>query len=239
MSDRLLQGLRVVEFAGIVAGPLVGQFCAELGADVIKVEPPTGDPSRGWRLPEEDLNDDCCAYFSSANWGKRSIALDLGDAKDRAVADQLIDQADVVLISFRPGGAARFGLDAATLRAKHPKLIYVDITAYGPDDPRPGFDAIVQAEGGFTYLNGSPDGPPTKMPVALVDVLSAHQLKEGLLLDEVTLPKHFTMIRGEQHNRILCKPCNNVKHIFNQSIWFISALLRRCYENHRKPNQRN
>ena len=182
-SDAPLAGLRVIEFAGIVAGPLVGQFCAELGADVIKVEPcGAGDPSRGWRLGTEDPHDDCCAYFSASNWGKRSIALDLKNDGDRGVAHQLVEHADVVIVSFRPGGAQRFGLDAESLRKRDPKLIYVEISAYGVDDNRPGFDAIIQAEGGFTYLNGPKDGEATKMPVALVDILAAHQLKEGLLL---------------------------------------------------------
>jgi crotonobetainyl-CoA:carnitine CoA-transferase CaiB-like acyl-CoA transferase len=183
LSDAPLAGLRVIEFAGIVAGPLVGQFCAELGADVIKVEPRgAGDPSRGWRLSSEDPHDDCCAYFSASNWGKRSIALDLKSDGDRGVAHQLVQHADVVIVSFRPGGAQRFGLDAESLRKRDPKLIFVEISAYGADDNRPGFDAIIQAEAGFTYLNGPKDGEATKMPVALVDILAAHQLKQGLLL---------------------------------------------------------
>ncbi len=178
-----LSNLRVLELAGILAGPLVGQFCAELGADVIKVEPPgRGDPTRGWYLPVEDRTDDVSAYFSCANHGKRSIALDLGDRDDRRIACKLAGAADVVIAAYKPGDDVRFEMDHESLRRSNPRLIYVQVTAYGNADPRPGFDAIVQAEGGFTFLNGESGGAPLKMPVALVDVLAAHQLKQGLLL---------------------------------------------------------
>jgi crotonobetainyl-CoA:carnitine CoA-transferase CaiB-like acyl-CoA transferase len=178
-----LSGLKVVELANILAGPLIGQFCAELGASVIKVEQPgKGDPTRGWRLPSESADDDVSAYFSCANWGKRSIALDVSEAAGQAVVHELVRQGDVVVMGYKPGDETRFGFDYATLRAINPRLIYLQNTAYGADDPRPGFDAIIQAESGFTYLNGEAGGPPVKMPVALVDVLAAHQLKEGLLL---------------------------------------------------------
>lgn len=182
-ETRPLDGLVVVEFANVLAGPLVGQFCAELGARVIKVEPPgAGDPTRGWYLGSESRTSDVTAYFASANWGKASIALDLGDAEDAAVARRLAGAADVVVVGYKPGDELKFGLDYHSLSAANPGLIYLSITAYGADDPRPGFDAIIQAEAGFTYLNGLAEGPPVKMPVALMDLLAAHQLKEGLLL---------------------------------------------------------
>jgi crotonobetainyl-CoA:carnitine CoA-transferase CaiB-like acyl-CoA transferase len=184
MAEALpLEGLVVVEFANVLAGPLVGQFCAELGARVIKVEPPGGgDPTRGWYLSSESRDSDVTAYFASANWGKASIALDLNDDGDRSTARRLARVADVVVVGYKPGDEARFGLDYARLSADNPGLIYLQITAYGTDDPRPGFDAIIQAEAGFTFMNGLPTGPPVKMPVALMDLLAAHQLKEGLLL---------------------------------------------------------
>ena len=178
-----LDGLVVVEFANVLAGPLVGQFCAELGARVIKVEPPgIGDPTRGWYLDAESRESTVTAYFSSANWGKSSIALNLGDPADKAVALELAANADVVIVGYKPGDETKFGLDYASLSEANPGLIYLQVTAYGADDPRPGFDAIIQAEAGFTFMNGTPDGPPVKMPVALMDLLAAHQLKEGLLL---------------------------------------------------------
>ena len=177
----MLQGLKVLELANILAGPLVGQFCAELGADVIKVEPPgLGDPTRGWRLPSESAENDVSSYFSCANWGKRSIALDM--VSDASTVRDLLRRMDVVIVGYKPGDELKFGVDYESSQALNPGVIYLQLTAYGTDDPRPGFDAIIQAESGFTYLNGEADGGPVKMPVALVDVLAAHQLKEGLLL---------------------------------------------------------
>ncbi len=178
-----LEGLVVLELANVLAGPLVGQFCAELGARVIKAEPPgLGDPTRGWYLGSEARDSDVTAYFSSANWGKESIALDLAAEDDRRVVQRLAKVADVVIVGYKPGDEVKFGLDYASLAAINPGLIYLQVTAYGTEDPRPGFDAIIQAEAGFTHMNGEPDGGPVKMPVALMDLLAAHQLKEGLLL---------------------------------------------------------
>ncbi len=184
MSEDLpLEGLTVVELANVLAGPLVGQFCAELGARVIKVEPPgVGDPTRGWYLGSESRESDVTAYFASANRGKWSISLDLGAEADRALAARLARAAEVVVVGYKPGDEVKFGLDYPTLRRANPGLVYLQVTAYGARDPRPGFDAIIQAEAGFTYMNGMPDGGPVKMPVALMDLLAAHQLKEGLLL---------------------------------------------------------
>jgi crotonobetainyl-CoA:carnitine CoA-transferase CaiB-like acyl-CoA transferase len=182
-----LEDLVVVEFANVLAGPLVGQFCAELGAKVIKVEPPgVGDPTRGWYLNSEPRTSDVTAYFSSANWGKSSIALDLTKEEEQVLARRLAAAADVVIVGYKPGDEVKFGLDYAALSALSPALVYLQVTAYGADDPRPGFDAIVQAEAGFTYMNGAPEGGPVKMPVALMDLLAAHQLKEGLLLALLT-----------------------------------------------------
>jgi len=178
-----LDGIVVLELANVLAGPLVGQFCAELGARVIKAEPPgIGDPTRGWYLESESRDKDVTAYFSSANWGKSSIALDLASEDDRVLARRLAGAVDVVVVGYKPGDETRFGLDYESLRAINPGLIYLQVSAYGVEDPRPGFDAIIQAEAGYTYMNGTPDGPPVKMPVAFMDLLAAHQLKEGLLL---------------------------------------------------------
>ena len=175
-----LGDLKVLEFANILAGPAVGQFCAELGATVIKVEHPAGgDPTRGWRLTNEPA-EAVSAYFSSVNRGKHSIALDF--RRDAGLVRRLVAWADVVIVGFKPGDEVKFGLDYAALERDQPGLIYLQLTAYGTDDPRPGFDAILQAESGFTFLNGEASGSAVKMPVALIDLLAAHQLKEGLLL---------------------------------------------------------
>ncbi len=179
-----LAGLRVLELAGVLAGPAVGQFLAELGAEVVKIENAAsgGDVTRSWKLPKEDSAADRSAYFAAVNWGKKSLPLDLTTEKGRQALEALAREADVVITAFRPGSAGRLGADAESLRALNPRLIVGQIVGYSADDPRPGYDAIIQAEAGFTHMNGDPDGSPTKMPVALVDVLAAHQLKEGILV---------------------------------------------------------
>lgn len=180
----ILEGHLVVELASVLAGPAVGMWLAELGARVIKVEyhHKGGDVTRSWKLGYETPSEDRSAYFSSVNWGKESIGLDLRSEAGKEIVYGLIAQADIVLASYKPGDAEKLGMDAATLLKKNPRLIYADLSAYGGDDPRVGFDAIIQAESGFTYMNGSPESGPTKMPVALMDLLAAHQLKEGVLL---------------------------------------------------------
>lgn len=159
-------------------------FLAELGADVIKVENPAtnGDVTRGWSLPGEDASSDTPAYFCAANWGKRSIAIDLGLPVGRDIVQSLARQTDVVLASYRPGQARSLGVDADTLMDLNSRLIYAEVTAYGRDDTRPGYDALLQAGTGFMSINGEPGALPLKMPVALMDLLAAHQLKEAVLL---------------------------------------------------------
>jgi crotonobetainyl-CoA:carnitine CoA-transferase CaiB-like acyl-CoA transferase len=180
----VLRNLKVIELASVLAGPSVGQFFAELGARVVKIENPKthGDVTRSWKLPKEDQSSNQSAYFLSVNWGKEHLFLDLRVEEDYAHVLGLIKQADVVIASYKPGDASKLNVDYEQLKAVNPKLIYASITGYGNDNPRAGYDAIVQAESGFMYMNGHPDGPPTKMPVALIDVLTGHQLKEGILL---------------------------------------------------------
>lgn len=174
----------VLELASVLAGPSVGQFFAELGATVIKVENPRtqGDVTRRWTLPHETLRDDRSAYFCCCNYGKQSLALDLRAERGQAVLHRLAAESDIVIANYRPGQAQALGADPDTLRAQNPALVYGHITGYGPDNPRPGYDAVVQAKSGFMAMNGYADGPPTKMPVALMDVLAAHHLKEALLI---------------------------------------------------------
>lgn len=180
----MLDDLLVLELASVLAGPRVGQFFAELGATVIKMENPRtqGDVTRHWRLPSEPDDDDRSSYFACCNSGKQSVAIDLTTDGGRDLLHQLAAQSDIVIASYRPGSAEALGADADTLRALNPKLLYGHITGYGPEAPRAGYDAVIQAESGFMHMNGTPDGPPVKMPVALMDLLAAHQLKEALLL---------------------------------------------------------
>lgn len=184
-QNTFFSGLRVVEFASVLAGPAVGMFFAELGAEVIKIENATtgGDVTRGWKLPSENPESNHSAYFSSVNWGKKHLFLDLNNAEDLAQARALALEADVVLSNFKTSAAKRYGLDADALQQDNPRLICAGIQAFAdPDDERPAFDVVLQAEAGFLYMTGEPGRPPVKMPVALIDLLTAHQLKEGILL---------------------------------------------------------
>ncbi|MFN3557573.1 MAG: CaiB/BaiF CoA transferase family protein [Bacteroidales bacterium] len=179
-----LQGLKVLELASVLAGPSVGMFFAELGASVYKIENVTtqGDVTRKWKLPKEDADTDISGYFSCVNWGKQSFAVDLCQQQGLEIIYDLAARCDIVLVSYKPGDAEKLKVDYPTLRQFNEKIIYSHITGYGLHNPRAGFDAIIQAEAGFTYMNGEPDGPPTKMPVALMDILAAHHLKEAILL---------------------------------------------------------
>jgi crotonobetainyl-CoA:carnitine CoA-transferase CaiB-like acyl-CoA transferase len=175
----------VLELAAVLAGPAVGMFLAELGADVIKVENPRtgGDVTRGWLLPGEvPRAPGVSAYFSCVNWGKRSVAIDLSTPVGRDLVIRLARRADVLLASFRPGQAASLGLDADRLLAENAGLVVAEVTAYGDGDERPGYDALLQAGTGFMAINGTPGTGPLKMPVALIDLLAGHQLKEAVLL---------------------------------------------------------
>lgn len=180
----MLENLKVVELASVLAGPAVGMFFAELGAEVIKIENKRtgGDVTRHWKLPVEDREDPYSAYYHSVNWGKKTMLLDLRQPADYQQAIDLIKKADVVISNYKPGSAEELNLDADTLRKLNPALIYASISAYGEDDLRPGFDVVIQAETGWMSMNGEPAGPPVKMPVALMDILAAHQLKEGILV---------------------------------------------------------
>ncbi len=179
----MFENLKVLELASVLAGPSVGQFFAELGATVIKVENPktSGDVTRSWRAKGEDT-DDRTAYFCAVNWGKQSIAVNLDSRDGQRIVQKLAEQCDIVIESYKPYDAKKNGVDYGTLRNINPSIIYGSITGYGPLDPRVGYDAVIQAEAGFMFLNGEPGKASLKMPVALVDILAAHQLKEGILL---------------------------------------------------------
>ncbi len=181
---RVFHSLKVVELASVLAGPSVGQFFAELGAQVIKVENPAsgGDVTRSWKGADEQTSGSVSAYFSAVNAGKTSIALDLKNPKHKQQLLEMLATADVLITSYKPGDAGKLGLSYTDLKAHNPSLIYASITGYGEANNKVGYDAVLQAETGFMYLNGEPGGASLKMPVALIDVLAAHQLKEAVLL---------------------------------------------------------
>lgn len=179
----MFKDLKVLELASVLAGPSVGQFFAELGANVIKVENLNvgGDITRSWKVAYESEGD-LSAYFCSCNWGKKSIAIDLSSSDGKEVVRKLAAKSDIIIASYKPGDAEKLGVAYEQLRTLNQKLIYGQITGYGSDSDRVGYDAVIQAEAGFMDLNGEANGLPTKMPVALIDILAGHQLKEGLLL---------------------------------------------------------
>ncbi len=184
-----LAGVRVADFSRVLAGPLTTMLLADLGADVIKVERPgTGDDTRTWGPPF--VGDDA-AYFLSLNRNKRSVVLDLAEPEGRSAARRLALSADVVVENFRPGLMARFGLDHPTLAAERPDLVYCSLTAFGQGTAsRPGYDIIVQAMSGLMSITGHPGGEPTKVGVALLDVIcglyGANAIQAALLGRAVT-----------------------------------------------------
>jgi crotonobetainyl-CoA:carnitine CoA-transferase CaiB-like acyl-CoA transferase len=168
MSD-FLGGVRVVEFCSVAAGPFCGMLLADLGADVIKVEHPSGgDSMRAW----PPLTGGYSENFASVNRNKRSVALDLKSSEGHAAAVDLVASADVVLENNRPGVMARLGLDYATVRTTNPGLVYCSISAFGQSGPRAGeggFDLTLQAMSGVMSVTGEPDGRPVKCGVPISD----------------------------------------------------------------------
>jgi crotonobetainyl-CoA:carnitine CoA-transferase CaiB-like acyl-CoA transferase len=179
----MLKDLVVIDASTVLAGPSVATFFAELGAKVIKVEHPNNhDTTRNWKLPSENKNSAISAYFSSINYLKEYAQLDLKNVEDHASFMKLIESADILISNFKSGNDVKLNITDQQLFAANPKLIIGKISGYGEDDDRVAYDLILQAESGFMSMNGTPESGPVKMPVALIDVLSAHHLKEGLLL---------------------------------------------------------
>jgi crotonobetainyl-CoA:carnitine CoA-transferase CaiB-like acyl-CoA transferase len=177
-----LEGLLVADFSRILAGPLASQTLADLGADIVKVERPgLGDDTRTWGPPWDG---DMATYFAGLNRSKRSVTLDLTLDTDRALAFELCRRADVVIENFRPGTMHNLGLGVAEVRAANPSVIYCSISGFGSRGEAaslPGVDLIIQAMAGWMDVTGQPDGPPTKVGMALVDVLAALNATTGIL----------------------------------------------------------
>src|SRR6476620_11832919 len=176
-----LAGLLVADFSRILAGPYATMLLADLGAEVVKVEGPAGDDTRTWTPP---VREGVSTYYLGINRNKRSVALDLKDPEDAAVAQELARRADVLLENFRPGGLARFGLDYPTVSATNPRLVYASISGFG-SGPKgaalPGYDLIVQAISGLMSLTGSPDGEPYRAGISVFDVMAGLHATIGVL----------------------------------------------------------
>ena len=171
-----LAGLKVVELARILAGPWAGQTLADMGADVIKVEAPSGDDTRKWGPPFLDHDGETsAAYFHSCNRGKSSVVIDFRTDEGQAELRALIADADILIENFKVGGLAKYGLDYATLKDEFPQLIYCSITGFGQTGPyahRAGYDYIIQGMSGLMSVTGEPDGQPQKVGVAVTDIFT-------------------------------------------------------------------
>lgn len=175
--------LKIIDLSTVLAGPSVGTFFAELGAQVLKIEhPKNADVTRSWKLASEDASESVSAYFSSVNYGKTYLSLDLKNEKDYATFIDHVQNADILLSNFKKGDDKKLNVTDEQLRSINPSLIIGKITGFGNESDRVAYDLILQAESGFMSMNGTSTSGPVKMPVALIDVLAAHHLKEGLLI---------------------------------------------------------
>jgi len=175
-----LAGIVVADFSRVLAGPYCTMLLADLGAEVIKVESPSGDDTRHWVPPKRG---DTGTYYLAINRNKKSVVLDLRDPDDVAVAQALTARADVMIQNFRPGGLTKFGLDYDSVRARRPDSIYCSISGFGSAEGAalPGYDLLVQAVSGLMSLTGSPDGPPYRAGISVFDVMTGLHSAIGIL----------------------------------------------------------
>lgn len=179
--ERPLDGIRVIEMGQLLAGPFTGTLLAFFGAEVIKVEPPAGDPIRGWRLVENGTS----LWYRSLGRNKKSVTLDLRSKRGQELAGALIDTADVVIENFRPGLMEKWGLGPEDLKARNPGLIYTRISGYGQDGPyasKPGYASVTEGFGGFRYINGEPGKAPVRPNISMGDTLAAIHAALGIAL---------------------------------------------------------
>ena len=184
-----LEGIRVLDLSRVLAGPWASQLLADYGAEVIKIERPgKGDDTREWGPPwlrdREGRETRESAYFLSTNRNKRSVTVNLASPAGQGIVRELAARSDVLIENFRVGALARFGLDAASLRADNPGLVYCSISAYGQQGPRAGeagYDAMIQASAGLMSLTGDADGPPQKTGVAVSDLMAGMYAASAIL----------------------------------------------------------
>jgi len=181
MKTQPLHGIRVLDLSRVLAGPYCTMVLGDLGADVIKVEPPEGDETRAWGPPFAEGES---AYYLCINRNKRSMTVNLKSDEGRAILRELALKSDVLVENFRPGTLARYGLDDETLRPDHPRLVYCSISGFGQTGPlreRPGYDFMIQAMGGIMSVTGDPDGEPMKVGVAVADLFAGQNAVIAIL----------------------------------------------------------
>lgn len=178
----VLAGVKVLDLSRVLAGPYCTQVLGDHGADVLKVEPPEGDETRGWGPP---FDGDTASYFKGLNRNKRSIALDLALAPAREVLLRLLEETDVLVENFKIGTLEKWGLGYETLARRFPRLIHCRITGFGADGPLgglPGYDAVIQAMSGLMSVNGERDGEPLRVGLPVVDMVTGLNAVIGILL---------------------------------------------------------
>lgn len=187
--NETLEGLRVLDMSRVLAGPSCTQMLGDLGADVIKIERPgVGDDTRKWGPPflkdEEGRDTTESAYYLSCNRNKRSVALDFTTPEGQEILDRLMAKSDILVENYKPGGLAKYGLSYDQIKDRHPHLIYASISGYGqtgPLAPEPGYDFVAQGMSGMMATTGFPDGDPTKVGVAISDILTGLHTVVGIL----------------------------------------------------------
>ena len=180
-SQRPLDGVRVIEMGQLLAGPFTGTILAYFGAEVIKVEPPGGDPIRGWR----QVRDGTSLWYRSLGRNKKSVTLDLKSERGRELALQLLESADVAIENFRPGMMEKWGLGPEQVKARNPGLVYARISGYGQTGPyagKPGYASVTEGFGGFRYINGEPGKAPVRPNISLGDTVAAIHAALGIAL---------------------------------------------------------
>ena len=180
-SGRPLEGLRVIEMGQLLAGPFTGTILAYFGAEVIKVEPPAGDPIRGWR----EVRDGTSLWYRSLGRNKKSVTLDLKSEQGRGLVMKLLETADVVVENFRPGLMEKWGLGPEQVKERNPGLVYARISGYGQTGPyaaKPGYASVTEGFGGFRYLNGEPGKAPVRPNISMGDTVAAIHAALGIAL---------------------------------------------------------
>ncbi len=178
------EGLKVLDLSSVLAGPLAASFFAELGADVTKVENKLtgGDATRQWKLTKEDKDSTVSAYYFSANYGKKVLLVDLTNMEEREKVEILIAESDIVISNFQKNVAQKLGFLPEDITNKYPGLIFAQLSAFNFDNPRPGYDLVMQGETGWLSMNGTDTNHIAKLPVAIIDIFASHQMKEAILI---------------------------------------------------------
>ena len=180
-QDKPLRGMRVIEMGQLIAGPFTGSVLGYFGAEVIKIEPPTGDPVRYWRLTENNTS----YWWHSVSRNKKSITLNLKTEEGRQIAKDLILKSDVLIENFKPGTLEKWGMSPEDLKKDNPGLITARISGYGQTGPRshlPGYASVCEGYGGFRYVNGFPDRPPVRPNLSIGDTLAGLHAAMGVML---------------------------------------------------------